>query len=110
MFALTQLASLLVIALALVATPAFAARPTESGTYTISPRKFPNLCLAPVTPTNGAHLTLKNCDTSDDIVWRWSGQAWHNLASNKCVDVKDGGRWNGNKLQGESGEGARAKA
>jgi hypothetical protein len=89
-----------VLALALP-TLTLAARPSEHGTYTISPRKFPNLCLAPATPTNGAPLTLKNCDTSDDIVWQWSGQSWHNLASNKCVDVKDGGRWNGNKLQGE---------
>ena len=88
-----------VAALLSLATPSLAATPTDQGLYTISPKKFPNMCLAPVTLTNGAAITVKNCDTSDDIVWQWTGQGWRNTAANKCFDIRDGATWNGNKFQ-----------
>lgn len=89
-----------------LAVPALAATPTSGKTYTISPKGNPNLCVAPQWSHEGALLVLKSCDDNSDIVWEWqNGNQWKNTAANMVFDVKDGGAWNGNKIQVWTGYG-----
>lgn len=73
--------------------------PTSGVTYTISPASHPDLCVVPAGDYDGARLTLADCDDSDQIAWTFNGQSLTNTAVDRCVDVMDGGHWNGNGLQ-----------
>jgi hypothetical protein len=91
--------------LALVA-PTLAASPSSGKTYTISPKSHPELCVAPEYDHEGALLVLKKCDDNSDIVWQWqNGNQWYNTANKMVMDIKDGGSWNGNKIQVWTGYG-----
>jgi hypothetical protein len=48
---------------------------------------------------DGARLTLADCDSSDEITWTFDGVSLRNTAVDRCVDVLDGGHWNGNGMQ-----------
>jgi hypothetical protein len=85
--------------LAVAATVVSAQSAPQTGkTYTISPASDPTLCVVPQGDWNGARLAIEDCD-ADDVAWVFDGQSLKNTATNKCVDVLDGGHWNGNGLQ-----------
>lgn len=74
--------------------------PTAGTTYSISPKSFPDLCLAPAADSEGSRLVVKSCDDADsDIAWVYDGLSLTNSATNMCVDVADGGDWSGNAAQ-----------
>lgn len=86
--------------LSLVALAAYVSAAPQAGqTYTISPAAHPELCVVPSGDWNGARLIITDCDNSDEIAWSFDGQSLKNSATNRCVDVLDGGHWNGNGLQ-----------
>lgn len=94
------------LALLALAAPSLAATPAAGKTYTISPKSHPTLCVAPEYGHEGSLLVLKQCDTNSDIVWTWqNGNQWQNTATKMVFDVKDGGAWNGNKIQVWTGYG-----
>lgn len=93
----------MVFALALVSLLPFlasaAAQSNNSTQYAISNINFPNLCVAPSGNVNGAGLVVTSCDTSSDIGWTFDGLSFHNTANSLCIDVTDGGAYNGNLAQ-----------
>ncbi|KAK8850382.1 hypothetical protein IAR55_004300 [Kwoniella newhampshirensis] len=76
----------------------FAAAPSAGTTYVVSPTGNTDLCIAPKNNWEGSHLVLKDCD-EDDTAWEWTGSQFKNTATDLCVDMTDGGRWSGNKMQ-----------
>jgi len=101
-----SLATTTLFALLALAVPSLAATPSADKKYTISPKSHPELCVAPEYEHEGALLVLKKCDDNSDIVWQWQGgNQWKNTAANMVMDVKDGGAWNGNKIQVWTGYG-----
>jgi len=87
--------SLLALSAALVS----AATPQAGKSYTVSPSAHPDLCVVPKGDWDGARLAIEDCDSSDQIAWVFDGQSLKNHATQRCVDVLDGGHWNGNGLQ-----------
>ncbi|WVQ63130.1 uncharacterized protein L199_001281 [Kwoniella botswanensis] len=74
------------------------AAPEDGVTYQVSSNSFSNKCLATQGDWNGAKVVLKDCD-EDDTTWKWTGSHLQNTATNRCIDIPDGGWWNGNKPQ-----------
>ncbi|WRT70537.1 uncharacterized protein IL334_007535 [Kwoniella shivajii] len=71
---------------------------TSEATYQIAPSAHSGSCLAPQGDWNGAKVVIKDCD-EDDTTWKWTGSHLQNTATNRCIDIPDGGWWNGNKPQ-----------
>ncbi|WVR08453.1 hypothetical protein IAU60_005508 [Kwoniella sp. DSM 27419] len=82
----------------LSALPSVLAGPESGKTYQIESTQHSNLCLAPANSWNGAKVVIANCD-DDDTTWSWNGASIQNTGINKCIDMTDGGRWNGNRPQ-----------
>ncbi|OCF33599.1 hypothetical protein I316_04672 [Kwoniella heveanensis BCC8398] len=78
--------------------PSAVAGPESGKTYQIESTQHSNLCLAPANEWNGSKLVIKNCD-DDDTNWTWNGANIENTGTSKCIDIPDGGRWNGNRAQ-----------
>lgn len=61
---------------------------------------YGTLCLAESGTDNGSKVTVVTCNTSDASQgWTVDGEHLINTASNRCLDVRNGGVTNGTKLQ-----------
>ncbi|WWC65401.1 uncharacterized protein I303_108019 [Kwoniella dejecticola CBS 10117] len=78
--------------------PSVLSAPSDGTTYQIESNHFSNKCMGVQGDWNGAKVVLKDCD-DDDTTWKWTGSHLENTATNKCIDIPDGGWWNGNKPQ-----------
>lgn len=88
-----------IITIFTVVAPALSA-PQSGTSYSISPKSFPNLCIAPSAAAEGSGLIVTSCDgASNDIAWVYDNVALKNSGTDRCADITDGGNWSGNLAQ-----------
>ena len=74
--------------------------PNAGSTYSISPKSYPNLCIASSNDADGSSLVVTTCDNaSSEIAWLYDGQTLSNDANEMCIDITGGDDWSGNDAQ-----------
>ena len=94
MLRITTIVTVLTLVIPVLSTP------TAGTTYSISPKSYPNLCIAPSNDAEGSSLVVATCDdASSEIAWLYDGLGLSNSAYEMCIDVTGGDDWSGNLAQ-----------